>query len=221
MTYDWQKELHKNECHDLIRKLESEHSGIELQRHLEGLKEYSVGIIEEIRENKEFAFEKLIMSRDIRNFCYYYAYHIAKYHNFYFTKEETLVEIYNQLFLHLKRNYRVYDEPHEFSLIINSMRGWIRYKVSNALVKVNSKMDRDTLEHTFIEEDVNYSDFEVDELAQKVLNEEEYSVFTKRFFDYMIYKDIGRDMGYSKDSAQRTYFRALEKIKDQIEKENK
>ena len=223
---DWQEKFNTKPIFKYLRKLDEKIAKcdnlidlLELEQEKDSIKEFSVGILQRIKDGDEFAFNELIQLKDIRNFIYYYAYCIGKYHKFFYDEEIIVQEIMYQLFYHIKKNYRIYYQPNEISLLIVSMRGWIRQNVSKSL-KRNFFPKRDEyLKTSNVEEDEDcFSDvFVEDYLDQSGLTERERKVFQLRFYDMYGYVEIGKIMGFSKDSAQRSYIKALEKIKKVID----
>lgn len=192
----------------------------ELKEYKNAIKEFSVSLLLDVKNKKESSFEEIMNLRDMRNFLYHYSYHIMKYHNFRYSKIDVIHEIKFQVYHHIVNNYRIYNEPHEISLLIMSMRGWIRQKVSNSLKEIYHPKRDEYLETEFTEgyqfiDDKAY----VFDLIDRCLNEEERLVFIKKFFDDKIFSEIGREMGVSKDTAQRRYKSALEKIRFVLEEE--
>lgn len=191
---------------------------LELEDDLMVIKEFSIKLIQDVKDGKEFAFDTLMSIKDMRNFLYHYAYHIAKHHKFKYKENDILHEIRHQIFYHIKKNYRLYNEPHEIGLLIMSMRGWIKQKVSNSLKPFYHPKTDSYLKQFFLDSgEGNISDVYVNDILTKCLTKEEYEVYVLRVEqNYRLY-EIGELMGYSKDTAKRRYQRAIEKLKKELE----
>jgi len=184
-----------------------------LEKYLEDMKNYQVGLIRGVQEGSDEAFEELTSVKDIRNFIYHYAWHIRKYYNFSYREADVVNEIKFQIFYTIKHNYRIYDQPNEFSLLINSMRRWIKQKVGSELTENYHPKTDSYLTTINIEDDsYDWSESWVREIMNKILSEDDRQIFEMRFFKGMKYKQIGEKIGKSKDAVQRRH----EKIKKQI-----
>lgn len=189
-----------------------------IDKYLDELRSYQVDLLQGIKDGKEHAFDELLEVKDIRNFIYHYAWHIRKYFRFHYSEEDVVNEIKYQLFYSIKNNYRIYNQPNEFSLLINSMRRWIKQKVGNELKDTYRPKVDNFLPQLFIE-DESYDGTEtwVREVMDKILTDEDKRVFELRFFEGMGYKQIGIKMGKSKDAIQRRYEKILFLIKNYLE----
>lgn len=186
------------------------------QKQIE-IKNYAVGLLTSIKNGDNNAFEELLKIRDIRNFIYHYSFHIRKYHKFRYSENDVIHEIKFQMYYHISQNYRIYNEPHEFSLLIGSMRNWIKPKVSNALKTIYKPKDDDYITETYLEE-TEYDDSEliVRDYMNCYLDEYEQVIFELRFFKQMNLVDIGEQVGKGKDSVARRYEKILLKLKEEL-----
>lgn len=189
-----------------------------IEKYLDDLRRYQVKLIQDIKDGEKSAFDRLLEVKDIRNFIYHYAWHIRKYFNFNYSEDDIVNEIKYQLFYTIKNNYRIYNQPNEISLLINSMRRWIKQKVSSELKETYRPKTDSYLPQLFIE-DNSYDRTEpwVREIMEKILTDEDREVFELRFFKGMGYKQIGIQMGKSKDAIQRRYEKILRQIKGYLE----
>lgn len=189
-----------------------------LEKYLDDLRIYQVNLLQAIKDGEEFAFDKLLEVKDIRNFIYHYAWHIRKFFQFNYSEKDIVNEIKYQLFYTVKSNYRIYDQPNEISLLINSMRRWIKQKVSSEL-RDTYKPKTDAFLPNLLIEDESYDRSEpwVRDIMKKILTPEDRLVFELRFFKGMGYKEIGVKMGKSKDAIQRRYEKILKQIKGYLE----
>lgn len=189
-----------------------------LEIYLDDLRVFQVDLIQAVKDGEEFAFEKLLEVKDIRNFIYHYAWHIRKFFNFRYSEKDIVNEIKYQLFYTVRNNYRIYNVPNEISLLINSMRRWIKQKVGEELTKSYKPKIDNYLPHLNIE-DESYDRTEswVYEITEKILSIEDQRVFKLRFFDGYGYKHIGLETGKSKDAVQRRYEKILKQIKGYLE----
>lgn len=186
----------------------------------DAIREFSVSLLERVKNKDDGAFDDLMSIKDMRNFLYFYTYHIREYHKFKYEKHNVLHEVRYQIFYHVVNNYRIYDEPHEISLLITSMRNWIRQKVSTSLKSTYSPKVDEKLDSVFLEETENdESEILVRDLLIRYLNEEEQLVFELKFFHGKGFVEIGQAIGASKDTAQRRYKRALGKLSKVLSKE--
>lgn len=221
---DWKNFFRENaiykELSKLNRRLDNSNDLIEISeilQELDEIKDYSVSLIKGVKDSDEFAFEELMKTKDIRNFIYYYAYAINKYHKFCYDEETVVYEIKYNIFNHIKTRYRIYNKPNELSLLIVSMRKWIRGRVSNSLKEHNFPKTDDNICNKTIEViDNDSTELLVDELVEKCLNDEEKIIFDLRFYKSMGLVEIGNIIGMSKDSVRRKYKKALDKMKDEI-----
>lgn len=215
--------FHKHTIIDELQKIKKEKQNADeeylkyLNDYENEIQKYSVDLLEDIVIGDNQAFDDFLKIKDIRNFIYYYAYHINKYHKFRFHNETIVHEIKVQIYNHIIRNYRIYYEPHEFSLLINSMRKWLKLKVNESIKIVFMPKNDERLNQSFLDAECEDSDdFVVRDLMERYLDEEEKQVFELRFFDNMGYVEIGEEMGFSKDTAQRRYNKCLEKLKEYL-----
>lgn len=189
-----------------------------LEIYLEDLRVFQVDLIQAVKDGEEFAFDKLLEVKDIRNFIYHYAWHIRKFFNFRYSENDIVNEIKYQLFYTVRNNYRIYNVPNEISLLINSMRRWIRQKVGEELTKTyKPKMDNYLPQLVIEDESYDGTEGWVKEIAEKILTPEDQKVFELRFFEGLGYKDIGVKVGKSKDAIQRRYEKILKQIKGYLE----
>jgi predicted DNA-binding protein (UPF0251 family) len=192
------------------------HESKVIKNEIDKFRVYSVKLLEDVKKSDDDAFNELVNIKDIRNFTYHYAYHIEKYHRYKYKLDYIVDEIKMNIFYHIKRNYRIYDEPHELSLLINSMRGWIKHKVSEGLKSTYKPKDDDYISEIYVE-DTSYdeTEFHVREIVKEFLDEEELKVFELRFFSNMNYDDIAAIVGKSRATCQRIY---VNKIKRKLKK---
>lgn len=205
------------EALNLIDKMNDPEIVNALEDYLETMREYQVSIIQRIKEGDEDAFEELLKVKDIRNFIYYYAYHIRKFFNFSYKETDIVSEIRFQIYYTIKQNYRIYNQPNEISLLINSMRRWIKQKVGSELKDVYSPKDDNYLPHLSIE-DTSYDGSEkwIREVARKHLSLEDQEIFERRFFGDETFYDISVKVGKSQDAIIRRYRRVLKTFKKNI-----
>jgi len=203
-----------------ISRAEDEKAKKEFEAYEDQIREFSVFILQRVKDREDGAFEDLMNLKDMRNFLHFYTYHIREYHKFRYTKQNVIHEVRYQIFYHVVNNYRIYNEPHEISLLIMSMRNWIRQKVSNALKNTYNPKNDEILDQVFLEaSDFDDTEIIVRDLVNRYLNDDERMVFELKFFQGRGYVDIGQQIGTSKDTAQRRYKSALEKLKRVINKE--
>jgi hypothetical protein len=184
------------------------------------IREFSVSLLLKVKSKEEGAFEELMNIKDMRNFLHFYTYHIREFQKFRYSKQNVLHEVRFQIFYHVVNNYRIYEEPHEISLLITSMRNWIRQKVSYALKNTYNPKDDEKLDQVFLESSaLDDSEILVRDLVERYLDDEEEKVFELRFFEGRGFVEIGRAIGSSKDTAQRRYKRALRKFYKILSKE--
>lgn len=207
-----------------IRKLRSEISkGINVKDNEEKLtkiRDYSVDLLNRIKNKEDEAFNELIQLKDIRNFIYHYSFYIRKYHKFKVDEQNVLHELRFQIFYHISQNYRIYNEPHEISLLIVSMRSWIRQKVSRSLKGEYDALNDAPIDPKYLED--NNSDFTkvmVDEILDDYLDDQENDVFKLRFYGNYQFNQIGEMLGISIHKSRRTFERAKLKLKSVLEKE--
>lgn len=191
-----------------------------INTYLDKLKMEIVTILEGIKNSDDESFEKLLKIKDIKNFIHYYAYQICEYHVRRYKLDDIVSEIKFQLFYHIKKNYRIYYEVDELSLLINSMRQWIKFKTSDALKTVYKpkKLEEDYLPELFIE-DMSYdgSHIEIMELAEQLLEEKYLTVFKLRLNEDLTFEAIGEIIGMSVDTSKRRWDKSLEIFKDYYE----
>src|SRR5690625_6038613 len=77
--------------------------------------------------------------KDMKNFVYYYTFHIRKFHRYKHPEDEVMHEVMIIVFKHIKYNYRIYNEPHEVSLLINSMRTKVRFRSEEHTSELQSR----------------------------------------------------------------------------------
>lgn len=201
-----------------IAKTNDEHKKNELELYEDRIRKFSVSVLERVKNNEENSFENLMMIKDMRNFLHYYAYQIRKFHKFRYKKQNVLHEIRFQIFYHVSNNYRIYNEPHEISLLIMSMRGWIKQKVSEELSNAYKPKEDEQINNAFLEcTEFDDTKVFVYDLINRYLDDEEREVFELKFFEGRGFVEVGKIMGFSKDTAQRRYKRSLNKIKKVIE----
>lgn len=205
---------------ELLAETNDEETSKAIEKYLNDLRDYQVDILLRIKSGDEKAFEEFLNIKDIRNFVYYYAWHIRKYFRFYFSEDDVVHEIQYQMYYIIRKNYRIYNQPNEISLLINSMRSWIRQKVSGELL-ADYKPKKDMMLSNYNVEDQSQdtSELWVREIMDKTLSEEDTEIFELRFFDGYGYKQIGQMVGKSKDAIQRRYNKILDQIKDYLESE--
>lgn len=209
-------------ANEIISVTEDKELAAELEKFLDDLRVYQVNLIQAVKDGEEFAFDELLQVRDINNFIYYYAWCVQKYYRFHYKEIDIVSEIKCQIYYTIKKNYRVYNQPNEFSLLINSMRRWIKQKVGSELKDTYKPKQDDYLPVLFIEdESFDYSEAHVREVAQKILTSEDQVVFELRFFEGRGYKQIGQRLGKSKDAIQRRYEKILRQIKGYLEGNDK
>lgn len=221
---DWKSFIKENAIYKEIMKIEKKldkcNDLIEINNllnDLEGIREYSVSLIEKVKNSDEKAFEELMQTKDMRNFIYYYAFAINKYHKFFYDEEVVIHEIKFNIFNHIKTRYRIYNKPNEISLLIVSMRKWIRGRVSNSLKEYYFPKKDENISKKVIEVvDHDSSKFIIDEIVDSCLEKKEKDVFELRFYNRMGLVETGRELGISKDSVSRRYKKALKKIKEEI-----
>ncbi|AKA61453.1 RNA polymerase sigma factor [Bacillus phage Stahl] len=206
-------------CQSIIENSSNDEVVKSAQSFLDYTRDWAVSMIEKIKEGDENAFDELINVKDMRNFIHHYAYHIDKFHHFNFDTNEIVNEIVVQMFYHVKKNYRIYHEPHELSLLIVSMRGWIRQKVSKILVDNNVADSHEEFnERSVSEKWKDESDITLEEVLEKCLTDDERIIFDLRFHDDLTFVKMGEQMGKSKDTMQRKYLAIIDKIKNYLEK---
>lgn len=207
------------EAVNLMSESEDEKVIAALEKYIDDLRVYQVGLIKAIKAGEETAFNDLLQVKDIRNFIYHYAWHIRKYYNYRYKEDDIINEIKYQIFLLVKNNYRLYNQPNEISLLINSMRRWIKQKVGSELKETYRPKSDSFLPPMSNIEDQSYDGTEtwVKEVAAKILTPEDQKVFDLRFFNNWGYKKIGMEMGKSKDAIQRRYEKILLQIKGYLE----
>jgi len=208
------------EIRNKISSSDNEEIKIKLEMYEDQIREFSVYIIQCVKDGLEGAFDDLMNIKDMRNFLHFYTYHIREYHKFRYSKQNVIHEVRYQIFYHVVNNYRIYNEPHEISLLIMSMRNWIRQKVSNALKNTYNPKNDEVLDQVFLEAtDHDDTEILVRDLVDRYLDGEEKTVFEMKFFEGRGYVDIGKQLGVSKDTAQRRYKSALEKLKRVISRD--
>lgn len=192
----------------------------ELELYEDRIREFSVSLLKRVKARENGAFEELMSLKDMKNFLHFYAYHIRDYHKFRYSKQNVLHEIRFQIFYHVVNNYRIYNEPHEISLLITSMRNWIRQKVSTALKNTYNPKDDEKLDQVFLVGDAtDDTEVLVWDLIDRYLDKEEKTVFELKFFEERGFVEIGKFIGASKDTAQRRYKKALNKLNKILSKE--
>jgi hypothetical protein len=190
----------------------------EMKLFLDELREYQVNLLVAVKSGEEFAFDELLQVKDINNFIYHYAWHIQKYYRFQYSEIDVVSEIKCQIYYMIRKNYRIYNQPNEFSLLINSMRRWIKQKVGSELKDTYKPKRDEFLPVLFIEdESYDYSESWVRDVAEKILTPEDQIVFELRFFEGRGYKQIGQELGKSKDAMQRRYEKILRQIRGYLE----
>lgn len=189
-----------------------------IEKYLDDLKDYQVNLLQAIKDGEESAFHELVKVKDIRNFIYHYAWHIRKFYNYRYSEDDVVNEIKYQIFILVKKNYRIYNQPNEFSLLINSMRRWIKQKVSEELKELYRPKSDGYLSRINVE-DETYDGTEdwVREIMTKILTPEDQKIFEYRFFGELGYKEIGLKVGKSKDAIKRRYEKNLAQIKGYLE----
>lgn len=189
-----------------------------LKAYKNDIREYSVDLIERIKSNEHGAFDELMSLKDMRNFLHHYSFHIRKSFHFNVSEEQAEQEILYEIFLHISMRYRIYNEPHEISLLINSMRGWIMLRVKKTIIQSNLPKQEDEVkfEH-FGDCETDDTELVVRDLSERHLNETERYVFERRFFDHMFFEDIAQEMGVTRSTIKRRYDKALDKIKDHMD----
>lgn len=189
-----------------------------IEKYIDDLRVYQVNLLMAIKNGEEFAFDELIQTKDIRNFIYHYSWHIFKFYNFQYREEDIIHEIKHQIFHTIKVNYRIYNKPNELSLLINSMRRWIKQKVGSELTEVYRPKVDDSLAAILIEDESHDASVSwVRETAQKLLDNEDLQIFELRFLQGLGYKEIGIEMNKSKDAMQRRYKKILRQLKAHLE----
>lgn len=203
-----------------MKVTDDENERKELMEYEDRIRVYSVFLLDRVKNREDGAFEELMQIKDMRNFLHFYTYHIREFYKFKYGKQNVLHEVRFQIFYHVVNNYRIYNEPHEISLLITSMRGWIRQKVAGALKLTYSPKNDEKIEASFLEEtEIDSSELLVRDLMERYLDETEKKVFEMKFFENRGYVEIGIEIGASKDTAQRRYKRALSKFNKILSKE--
>lgn len=203
-----------------IKTTKDEEEKKRLIEYEDQIRVYSVFLLDRVKNREEGAFEELMRIKDMRNFLHFYTYHIREFYKFKYGKQNVLHEVQFQIFYHVVNNYRIYNEPHEISLLITSMRGWIRQKVAGALKITYSPKSDEKIDSAFLEEtEMDNSELLVRDLMDRYLDETEKKVFEMKFFENKGYVEIGVEIGASKDTAQRRYKRALNKFNKILSKE--
>ncbi|QJT70430.1 hypothetical protein [Microcystis phage MaeS] len=205
-------------ANEIIKTTDHKCIADEMVKYLDELREYQVGLIQNVKDGKEFAFDELVQVKDITNFIYHYAWHIRKFYRFQYREIDVVSEIKFQIYYMIQKNYRIYNQPNEISLLIHSMRRWIKQKVGNELQDVYKPKRDEFLPVLFIEdESYDYSEAWVREAIDKILTPEDRKVFELRFFEGKGYKQIGQELGKSKDAINRRYEKILRQIKGYVE----
>lgn len=207
----------------MVRTLKKEHR--KNKKYLEYLSDYErdiqkycVGILERVKDGDNNAFDELLKLKDIRNFIYYHSYHVHDFFKYKFDEEDIVHEVRYQLFYHLYHNYRIYNEPHEIVLFVNSMRSWMRFKAGKIMLDVNKPKNDEYLQEAFLESHIPEDELIIEDLIERYLTGDERKVFELRHLEDLKYVDIGEELGFSKDTAQRKYLKALDIIKKKLEK---
>lgn len=202
----------------IISESEDEVVIVAVEKFLDDLRDYQVNLLEDVKNGVESAFDELVQVKDIRNFIYHYAWHIRKYYNFRYKEEDIVNEIKHQIFLLIKKNYRIYNQPNEFSLLINSMRRWIKQKVGSELKELYRPKNDSYLSRINVEDDsFDHTEGWVRGIMAKILTPEDQKIFELRFFGGFGYKEIGVKLGKSKDAIKRRYEKNLTQIKGYLE----
>lgn len=191
----------------------------ELRKFKNDIRMYIVPLIKRVKNKDDGAFEELLETKDMRNFIHHHAYHTGKYFRFKYKQDDIFHEMKVQIFYHIVKNYRIYNEPHEMGLLIMSMRSWIRLKVSEALRSTYKPKDDEYIDSEVMDlaEIQDTSEKSIERIADEYLDDEEREVFEKRFFEDKLLVEIGNEMGFSKDTASRRYKNSLEKLKRALE----
>lgn len=211
-------EKYKRAKEILYSKTENDLLIKEVEGFLEELRDYQVNLLNAIKEGKDYAFDELLNVKDIKNFIHHYAWHIRKFYRFQYREFDIVNEIKYQIYYTIKKNYKIYNQPNEFSLLINSMRKWIKQKVGSGLKDTYKPKKDELLPILFLEDDsYDYSEKFVREVIEQLLTPEDQIVFKLRFFEGMGYKQIGLRLGRSKDTIQRRYEKTLKQIKGYME----
>lgn len=199
---------------DLLKDGITTYEGINIYEYKNKLREYTVGLIEGIKNGDNDCFDELMEIKDMKNFVYYYTFHIRKFHRYKHPEDEVMHEVMIIVFKHIKYNYRIYNEPHEVSLLINSMRTKVRFEASSELSNMNPYSS-----YSSPSESNSYSDEEFikeitfDDMIERHLNNEESKIVEMRIRHGLAFHEIGSALGYSKDTAFRRYRRAIHKLK--------
>lgn len=97
------------------------------------------------------------------------------------------------------------------------MRSWIRYKVGESLRINYFPKTESSFNPSFLQGEETDHYIHIEDLMNRHLNEEEQIVTELKIYNEMTFREIGVMRGYSKNTAQRTYCRALEKLTPNIE----
>lgn len=207
-----------SQAKEILNSTKDKELAKEIKIFLDELRDYQVSIIKAVKNGEDAAFNELIKVKDINNFIYHYAWHIQKYYRFKYREIDVVNEIKYQIYYTVKKNYRIYNQPNEFSLLINSMRRWIKQKVGSELKDTYKPKRDDFLPVINIEDESHdFSETWVREVAANILTPEDQIVFELRFFEGRGYKQIGERLGKSKDAMQRRYEKIMRQIKGYLE----
>ncbi|QQO38714.1 RNA polymerase sigma factor [Bacillus phage BCPST] len=209
----------------VARKLKKEHKKDELvvkavDHYLDSIRVYVVDLLERIKESDNDAWEEFSDLPDIRNFIHYYTHSIGEFYKFRYSMDIILHEVRWQMFYHIKKNYRPYNDTDEISLLIHSMRSWIKFKVGKAISQVYKPKnpEEEFLPNTeIIDDSHDESKFETLEIAKSLLDDECYQVLCYKVLDEFSLIKIGELMGFSDDTAKRRYEKAIKTIKNYYE----
>jgi hypothetical protein len=191
-----------------------------VDHYLDSIRIHVNSLLSRIKESDNEAWEEFSELPDIRNFMHYYTHNIGEFYRFRYSMEVILNEVRLQMFYHIKRNYRPYDKVDEISLLIHSMRSWIKFKVGKGLSSVYKpkKEEEQFLPNIeLIDETIDETKEEMLEIAQGLLTEECYKVFYHKIVDDFTLTKIGEVMGFSVDTAKRRYDKSIVIMKEYYE----
>jgi len=207
------------------RKLKKDNKEDELivkavDHYLDSIRVYVVGLLERIKESDDEAWNEFSDLPDIRNFIHYYTHNIGEFYKFRYSMDVILHEVKWQMFYHIKKNYRPYDDTDEISLLIHSMRSWIKFKVGKAISQVYKPKnpEEEFLPNIeIIDDGYDETKGEMLEIAKNLLDDQCYQVLCYKIIDDHNLTKIGKLMGFSVDTAKRRYEKAIGVMKEYYE----
>ena len=207
------------------RELKKNHENNELvisaaDHYLESIKIHVNSLIKRIKESDNEAWDEFSELPDVRNFMHYYTHNIGEFYRFKYSMEVILNEVRLQVFYHIKKNYRPYNKIDELSLVIHSMRSWIKFKVGkglNSVYKPKKEEEQFLPNIELVDETIDETKNEMLEVAENLLDKECYTVLYHKIVDDYTLTKIGEIMGFSVDTAKRRYDKSIKIMKDYYE----